>query len=96
MNSSFLEDLQKDILDRKGFYLLYLFIFIASFIITAENIRIYFDIIRVILSSISLLFLVLIYLKCKNSRNEKENRIIVQNIFFFVILTFACIYVFIK
>lgn len=60
MNNKFLYDLQKDILDKKGTYILYAFIFILSFIITIENIKLCFD------------------------------------IFIFIILTFICIYHFIK
>ncbi len=96
MNNKFLYELQEDILDKKAIYILYAFVFILSFIINIENIKLYVNIFRFILSGIALVFLVLIYLKCKNSRNQKENRIIVQNIFFFIVLTFSCMYVFIK
>lgn len=96
MNNKFLHDLQKDILDRKGLYILYAVVFILSFAITMENINLYFNIFRIILSGIALLFLVLIYLKCKSSRNDNDTKIIIQNIFFSLILTFVCIYVFIK
>ncbi len=96
MNNKFLYELQEDILDKKAIYILYAFVFILSFIINIENIKLYVNIFRFILSGIALVLLVLIYLKCKNSRNQKANRIIVQNIFFFIVLTFSCMYVFIK
>ncbi len=96
MNNKFLYELQEGILDKKAIYILYAFVFILSFIINIENIKLYVNIFRFILSGIALVFLVLIYLKCKNSRNQKENRIIVQNIIFFIVLTFICMYVFIK
>ncbi len=82
MNNKFLYELQKDILDRTGYYILYVFVAIPIFVITITNIEIYFHIFRVILSSTALLFLVLIYLKSKNSRNEKETKIIIKNILF--------------
>lgn len=96
MNNKFLYELQKDVLDRTGYYILYVFVAIPMFVITVTNIEIYFHIFRVILSSTALLFLVLIYLKCKNPRNEKETKIIIKNILFFLILTLACIYSFMK
>lgn len=96
MNNKFLHELQEDILNKKAIYILYAFVFILSFIINIENIKLYVNIFRFILSGIALVFLVLIYLKCKNSRNQKENRIIVENIFFFIVLTSICLYAFIK
>ena len=92
MNNKFLHELQEDILDKKALYILYEFVFILSFMITIENIKLFVDIFRFILSGIALVFLVLIYFKCKDSRNQKANRIIIQNIIFFIVLSFACIY----
>lgn len=92
MNNKFLHELQEDILDKKALYILYEFVFILSFMITIENIKLFIDIFRFILSGIALVFLVLIYFKCKDSRNQKANRIIIQNIIFFIVLSFACIY----
>ncbi|CDI50919.1 hypothetical protein [Clostridium tetani] len=96
MNNKFLDNLQRDILDKKGYYILYAFIFILSFVITIEDIKLYLNIFRIILSGAALLFLVLIYFKCKDLRDNKDNKVIIQNIFFFIILTFTCIYIFIK
>lgn len=96
MNTKFLHDLQQDILNKKGYYILYAFVFIPTFAIDGDNIQFYIDIFRIILSVVPLLLLILIYFKCKNSRNEKENKIIIQVIFFFFILTFVSIHVFIR
>ncbi|WP_027624917.1 hypothetical protein [Clostridium lundense] len=96
MSNQFLYDLQEDILDQKGYYILYALIFILSFIITIEEMKVYLTIFRIVLSGLALLFLVLIYLKCKSSRNEKENRRIAVDVLFFFMLTLVCIYQFIK
>ncbi|AAO37451.1 hypothetical protein DP153_00165 [Clostridium tetani] len=96
MNNKFLDNLQRDILDKKGYYTLYAFIFILSFVITIEDIKLYLNIFRIILSGGALFFLGLIYFKCKDLRDDKDNKVIIQNIFFFIILTFTCIYIFIK
>lgn len=96
MSNKFLHELQEDILDKKALYILYEFVFILTFFITVENIKLFLNIFRFILSGIALVFLVLIYFKCKNSRNQKANRIIIQNIIFFIVLNSACIYAFIK
>lgn len=96
MINKFLYELQKDILNKRGMYILYLFVTIPSFIITIENIRICINIFRIFLSSIALLCFVLIYLQCGSVRNKKEDRIIIHNIFFFSILTVVCIYDFLK
>lgn len=96
MNNKFLFDLQQDIFDEKGYYILYAFVFIPTFAIAIEEIKLYFDIFRIILTGIALLLLVLIYLKCKNSRNEKEDKRIIHYTFFFLLLTLASIYNLIK
>lgn len=96
MNNKFLFDLQEDIFDKGGYYILYAVIFFPSFIITIEQMKLHFIILRIILSGIALLILALIYLKCKNSRNEKEDKIIIHDIFFFLMLTLASIYNLIK
>ncbi|WP_454055116.1 hypothetical protein [Clostridium sp. Marseille-Q7071] len=96
MNNKFLHELQEDILNEKSLYILYELVFILTFFITVENIRLFLDVFRVIISGIALIFLVLIYLKCKDSRNKKENKKIINYIIFFIVLNSACIYAFIK
>ncbi|MEW9094737.1 MAG: hypothetical protein AB2417_06595 [Clostridiaceae bacterium] len=96
MNNKFLHDLQEDIFDKKGYFILYVVVFIPTFIIDINTIQLYIDIFRIALSAIPLLLLILIYFKCKNSRNEKENKIIIQVILIFLILTFGSIHGFIR
>ncbi len=96
MNNKFLYELQEDILNEKSLYILYEFVFILSFFITVENIRLFLDVFRVIISGIALVFLILIYFKCKDSRNQKENKKIINYIIFFIVLSFVCICAFIK
>ena len=96
MNNEFLYGLQEDILDKKGYYKLYLFFYIPVFIITIENIKLYLYIFRIILSGLALVFLTLIYLKYKMSRNEHDNKVIIGNIILFFTLTLVCIYQVVK
>lgn len=96
MNNKFLHELQEDILNEKSLYILYEFVLILSFFITVENIKLFIDIFRFILSGIALVFLVLIYFKCKDSRNQNENKKIINYIIFFIVLSFACVYALIK
>lgn len=96
MSDKFLNDLQEDILDKKGIYVLYVFLFVLSFIITIEEIKLYFHIVRIILSFVSFLFLFLIYFKCKSTRDIKQNKIILKHIVLFIILLFATVFQFIK
>ena len=70
--------------------------FIITFSITVENIILFIDVFRFILADTALVFLFLIYFKCKDYRDKKKNRIIINKIIFFVILNLSCIYVFIK
>lgn len=91
MNNKFLHELQEDILDKKALYILYEFVFILSFMITIENIKLFVDIFRFIVSGIALVFLVLIYFKCKYSKDQKGNKKIINYIIFFIMLSFACI-----
>ncbi len=96
MSNKFLHELQEDILNEKSLYILYEFVFILSFLITVENIKLFIDIFRFSLSGIALVFLVLIYFKCKDSRNQKENKKIINHIIFFIVLSFVCICALIK
>lgn len=96
MRNKFLHELQEDILNEKSLYILYEFVFILSFLITVEKIKLFIDIFRFSLSGIALVFLVLIYFKCKDSRNQKENKKIINHIIFFIVLSFVCIWDFIK
>lgn len=96
MSNKFLNDLQKDILEEKGIYVLYVFFFVLSFLVTIEEIEIYFIILRIVLSFIPLLFLILIYFKCKKTRDIKQNKIIVKYIILFIVLLFATVFKFIK
>lgn len=54
------------------------------------------SIFRFILCAIPLLFLILAYFKCKDSRNKNENKIIIESIILFLLLTFTTIYNLIK
>ncbi|GAA0720058.1 hypothetical protein GCM10008905_08850 [Clostridium malenominatum] len=101
MKNKFLHELQEDILDGKGYITLYKFLFIPAFIITIENPefknpKLYSEIFRVALSSIALLFSFLVYLKCKATRDEKENKEIINYTFLFLLLTFFSVYQLIK
>ena len=83
MNNEFLYELQENILDKKALYLLYEFFFIITFSITVENIILFIDVFRFILADTALVFLFLIYFKCKDYRDKKKNRIIINKIIFF-------------
>lgn len=96
MNDRFLYNLQKDILNRRGVYILYLLLFILFFVITIKEMRLFFNIVRLFLSVIALLSLILVYLRCGSDRDKREDKIITNNILFFFILTVASIYGFIK
>lgn len=96
MIDEFLYDLQKDIFNKEGYYLIYLFVFSISFIISVEQIKLFCNIFRFILCAIPLLFLILVYFKCKDSRNKKENKIIIETIILFLLLTLTTIYNLIK
>lgn len=92
MNNKFLCELQEDIFDKGGYYVLYVVIAFPSFIITIGGMELQFIILRIILSGIALSILALIYLKCKSSRSEKENKKIIYDIYFFLMLTLTCVY----
>lgn len=96
MDNEFLYELQEDILDKKALYLLYEFFYILTFFITVENIMLFVDVFRFILAGTALVFLILIYFKCKDYRDKKKNKKIINKIIFFIVLNFACIYAFIK
>ncbi|KGK86608.1 hypothetical protein DP68_13460 [Clostridium sp. HMP27] len=92
MIDKFLRNLQEDVFDEKGYYFLYFIIFCVSFVITIEQYKLLCEVIRLILSATALLFLTLIYLRCKDSRSEKQRESIFHYIVFFIVLTLACIY----
>lgn len=96
MNDRFLYNLQKDILNRRGVYILYLLLSLLFFVITIEEMRLFFNIVRLFLSVIALLSLILVHLRCGSDRDKREDKIITNNILFFSILIVACIYGFIK
>lgn len=96
MIDEFLHDLQKDIFNKEGYYLIYLFVFFISFTISVEQIRLFCNIFRFILCAIPLLFLSLVHFKCKDSRNKREDKIIIESIILFLLLTVTTIYNLIK
>ncbi|MBM7872056.1 hypothetical protein JOC70_003604 [Clostridium pascui] len=92
MIDKFLRNLQEDIFDEKGYYFLYIIVSCISFVITIEQYKLLCEVIRLILSATALLLLTLIYLRCKDSRSEKQGKSIFHYILFFIVLTLACIY----
>lgn len=96
MKGSFLRELQKDILKGRGIYIIYLFIFIVTFIIPLVTMRFYLDIIRMVLSLMGLTAIISIYFKFKSSRSKKEDKIIIKNIVTLVLLSFLTIINFIQ
>lgn len=86
------KNLKEDIFDEKGYYFLYIIVFCISFAITFEQYKLLCEVIRLILSVTALLILTLIYLRCKDSRSEKQGKSIFHYIIFFIVLTLACIY----
>lgn len=96
MDNKFLNDLQEDILDGKGYSVLYMVLFVIAFTINGAYDGLYSKIFRVALAGIALLFLILVFLKCKATRDEKENKKIINYIFFFLLLTSVTVYQFMR
>ena len=96
MKKGFLYDLHNEILKEEGIYKIYGLVFILSFTITIENIKPLIQVFRIILTIVPLIFLILIYFRFKPSRNEKENRAILNYVIWFVVLTFGTIFDFVK
>jgi len=96
LKNNFLNELQEDILSGRGYYLLFIFTFIVVFTISITGMEIVIGIFRIILSTVAFIYLTLIYVKCKNIRDSKQDKIIIINTFLFFILTCVCMYDFIK
>lgn len=81
-------NIQNDLLESKGSFNFYLFLFILSFVIGSPDYPIIDLLPRFVLMIIGLLYLLPIYFLFKSLRDKKQNRTIC---FYIFILTFSAV-----
>ena len=87
MKKDFLKQLHDDILNKGFITLSVSLVLIIFMVITIEKLRLFFDIIRFVLFFICSIVMIMINVKYKTCRTEKQNKIISSNALLFIALT---------
>lgn len=96
MKKNLLWELCNDFIIERGYYKLYIFIALITFLITYEDIKPVIQVFRIIYAIAPLVFLIPGYIKFKNLMGKKENTKMKSAIVFFILLTLGAALNFIR
>lgn len=92
----FLADLQKSIIKKNGMYMVYIIIFLISFIIPLPEYKMYLEAFRLIFAFFGFFGVLAVYFVFNKKRKPKEESAVRMTLGFFFILTSATAFTFFK